>query len=73
MCCNIKEIKLIYYKNPDAQNLADHRKFWKTVKPVFRDKIQVLPLINPIENGDLVNNDLKLAKILNKYSINFTD
>ena len=73
MCCNIKKTQLIYYRNLDTQNLADSRKFWKTVKLVLTDKVQAPPMINLLENGELVNNDLKIAKILNEYFQNNTD
>ena len=37
--------------------------FWKTVKPVFTDKVQVSQSITLIENGEMVTNDLKIAEI----------
>ena len=42
----LRKSKLIYYRYLDTKNLADNRKFWKTVKPVLTDKVQVSPLIN---------------------------
>ena len=35
----LRMAKLNYYKNLDLQNVTDNRKFWKTIKPVFTDKI----------------------------------
>ena len=69
----LRKSKLIYYRNLDTQNLADNRKFWKAVKPVLTDKVQGSPMINLLENGELVKNDLRIAQILNEYFTNNTD
>ena len=69
----LRSSKLIYYRNLGTQNLADNRNNWKTVKPVLADRVQVSPTINLLENGELVNNDLKIAQILNEYFTNTTD
>ena len=69
----LRKSKLIYYRYLDTQNVADNRKFWKTVKSVLKDKVQVSPLINLLENGKLVNNDLKIAQIFNEYLTNITN
>ncbi len=50
----------------------DNRKFWKTVKPVFTDKVQVSLSITLIENDEMVTDDLKIAGIFNKYFANIT-
>lgn len=50
----------------------DNRKFWKTVKPVFTDKLQVSQSITLIENDEMVIDDLKIAEIFNDYFANIT-
>ena len=37
----LRKAKFNYYKDLDLNNLTDNRKFWKIVKPVFTDKVQV--------------------------------
>ena len=49
----------------ELQNLADNRKFRKTFKPVFTDKVQVSQSITLIGNGEMFTDDLKIAEIFN--------
>ena len=73
MCVKIlRKAKYNYYQNLDLKNLTDNRKFWKTVKPVFTDKVQVSQSITHIENGEMVTNDLKIAEIFNNYFADIT-
>ena len=41
--------KFDYYRNIDLCKLTDNRKFWKTVKPLFSDKVKVNTSISLIE------------------------
>ena len=68
----LRKAKYNYYQNLDLKNLTDNRKFWKTVKPVFTDKVQVSQTITLIENGEMVTNDHKIAEIFNDYFVNIT-
>ena len=53
----LRKAKFNFYKDLDLNNLTDNRKFWKTVKPVFTDKVQVSQSITLIEKGEMVTND----------------
>ena len=68
----LRKAKYNYYQNLDLKNLTDNRKFWKTIKPVFTDKVQVSQSIILIENGEMVTDDLKIAEIFNDYFANIT-
>ena len=68
----LRKAKFNYYKDLDLNNLTDNRKFWKAVKPVFTDKVQVSQSITLIEKGEMVTNDLKIAEIFNNYFANIT-
>ena len=46
----LRQAKANHYKNLDIKCLEDNRKFWKTVKPLFSNKIQVSPKITSKEN-----------------------
>ena len=37
----LRRAKFDYYENIDLGKLTDNHKFWKTVKPLFSDKVQV--------------------------------
>ena len=38
----LRRTKLHYYKHVDTHYLVDNRTFWKTIKPIFTDKIENL-------------------------------
>ena len=61
------------YRNIDLGKLTDNHKFWKTVKPLFSDKVQMNSSISLIEDGTMVNQDSKIAEIFNQYFANITD
>ena len=54
------------------KNISDNRKFWKTVKPLFSDKIQTPGSITLLEGDELVSEDKKVAEILNDYFVKIT-
>ena len=56
----------------DLNNLTDNRKFWKAIKPVFAEKIQTASSITLEENGELINDDRKIAELFNNYFLNIT-
>ena len=65
--------KLNYYKNLDFQTITDNRKFWKMIKTVFTDKVQLTPRKSLAENGEIVTDGQKLAEIINEYFANITN
>ena len=42
----LRQAKIDYYKNLDVKCLTDNRKFWKTVKPLFSEKVKTPSKIN---------------------------
>ena len=46
---------------------ADNKKFWKSVKPLFSDKISRKDIISLTENGKTITEDLSIAEIFNNY------
>ena len=69
----LRRVKFDYYKNIDLNNLTDNHKFWKTVKPLFSDKVQVNSSISLIEDGKMVTQDSEIEEIFNHYFSNITD
>ena len=41
-----------YFPNLEAKSITDNKKFWKSVKPLFPDKITVKEIIKLTENGN---------------------
>ena len=60
-------------KNLGVKCLTSNRKFWKTVKPPFSEKIQASSKINLLENEVLVTDDRKVADISTEYFIDITE
>ena len=56
-----------YYKGLDIKNLTDNRKFWRSVKPLFNDKVKTSSTIVLMENDEVVSEDRAVANILNDY------
>ena len=69
----LRRAKFDYHRNIDLGKLTDNHKFWKTVKPLFSDKVQVNSSISLIEDGKMVNQDSQIADIFNQYFANITD
>ena len=45
--------------------IADNKKFWKTVKPLFSEKISHKDIISLTQDGKTITEDLPIAKIFN--------
>ena len=69
----LRNAKFDYYRNIDLGNLTDNHKFWKTVKPLFSDKVQVNSAITLIEDGKVVSRDSEIAEIFNNFFANITE
>ena len=69
----LRKAKFEYYKNLNLKDISDNRKFWKTVKPLFSDKVQTNSSITLNENGKILTNELEIAEVFNNFFINITD
>ena len=69
----LRKAKTSYYKNLDTTIVNDNRKFWRTVKPLFSDKVQVPTSLTLLENNNLISNDEEVAEVFNNYFANITD
>ena len=59
-----------YFANIKINNIADNKKFWQTVKPLFSDKRNHRETINLVENGVALSNGEEVAETFNKYICN---
>ena len=66
----LRSAKNSYFRDIDINNLTDNRKFWKAIKPVFAEKIQTASSITLKVNGELTNDDRKIAELFNNYFLN---
>ena len=69
----LRKMKYDYYRNLVLGGLADNRKFWRTVKPVFSNEVQANSSLTLMEDGKMITEDLKRAEIINHYFTNITE
>ena len=50
--------------------ITDNKNFWKSLKPLFSDKITVKEIINLTENGEILSSDTDIANTFNNCIIN---
>ena len=73
-CVNLlREAKYDYYRNINLADLSDNYKFWKTVRPLFSDKVQLNSSIALIEDGKMITKDSEIAEVFNNYFVNITE
>ena len=51
---------------------SNNTKFWKTVKPLFSDKLKSNENITLVEDGKIFTQDIKEAEELNSFFSNVT-
>ena len=61
-----------YYNNLDISLVTDNKKFWKTVKPSFSDKLQSKSKMVLIEDETIISNDVEVAETMNEFFITVT-
>ena len=50
-CVNLLRTKKKYFASISISSITVNKKFWKTVKPLFSDKISHKETINLVESG----------------------
>ena len=71
-CINIlRRSKKNYFADINISSITDNleKTFWKTVKPLFSDKIFHQETINLVENGTIFSNDQVVADTFNNLTI----
>ena len=56
-----------YYERLDLNNVTHNKKFWKTVKPFFSDKVTTFPQITLVENDEIISDESKVANSFNNF------
>ena len=60
----LKKAKKEYYENFDLHNVADTKRFQKTVKPVFENKVKTCSTISLIEKSTFITSDKALLRVI---------
>ena len=66
----LRKTKKDYYRNLNEKDVIDNKKFWKTVKPLFSDKVKSSEKITLVHEDKMITTDEENAKILNSFFSN---
>ena len=50
--------------------MPDNEKFWQIVKPLFSNKVKVKATIKLVENYEIVDDKIEIAKLFYEYFVN---
>ena len=68
ICTNLlSNAKLHYYSNLKPSSITDNKTFWKSVKPLFSEKVMSAENITLVEKNIIRGNDGKVSEILNDF------
>ena len=62
-----------FYSNLYIKNVTDNKLFWKTMKPFLSDKCTHTSKISLVHEGNVISDDLELAKTFNNFFGNAVD
>ena len=68
----LRQTKEIYFNNINVKKVSDNKNFWKSVKPFSLNKGLNSNNILLVEGNEIVNDDGKIAAIMNRYFTNIT-
>ena len=63
----VKKAKKEHFQNIGLSEITDNKKFWKTVSPLFGNKVKINRKINLIEKNVLITSDVVIAKTFKEY------
>ena len=71
-----KSVNLIYsiskehFVNLDENSLSNNKIFWQIVKTLFSNKVKAKTNINLIENNEMIDDEIEIAKPFSEYFVN---
>ena len=73
LCSNLlKESKKRYFNSLNVNDVAENKKFWKTIKPFCKEKNKTTTNIILTKNNQRVREDKAICQIFNTYFTNVT-
>ena len=70
---SLRQNTKIYYVELDPKVVNDNKKFWKTVKPLFSNRVQSSSSIILLKNSKVESTESKVAEVFNKYFVNIVE
>ena len=65
-----QKLKKKHYANLNPKNVAENKKFWRTVKPLLSDKSKSNEKITQVEDNKITSEDKDNVKLLNPFFSN---
>ena len=59
----VRRVKQQSFSSLDLSLIVDNKKFWKTAKPLFSDKVSHKDIISLTENGKTITEYLPIAEV----------
>ena len=66
----LRKAKKQYFSNLEHKLITDNKKFWKSVKPFFSDKITVKEIIKLTEDEEILSLNTDIGDLFNDYFSN---
>ena len=63
----VKKAKEEHYQNISLSQITDNKKFWKTISPLFGNKVKTSQKVNLIKKNILVTSDVEIAQTFMDY------
>ena len=68
VCVNLfRKAKKEYYSTLNPSVVADNKKFWMAIKPLFSDKVKIRNKVILIEGENIFSEDKEVADNLNNF------
>ena len=61
----MRKTKKDYYGNLNEKNIIDHKTFWKTVTPLFSDKVKSSGKTTLVHEDKIITTDDENSRIVN--------
>ena len=65
-----KRWKKEHLANLVVNSISDNKTFWQIVKPLFSNKVKAKTTVKLVENNEIIDNEIEIAKLFNKYFAN---
>ena len=66
----LKRAKEGHFANLNVNSNSDNKKFWQIVQPPFSNEVKAKTTIKLIENKEMIDDKIEIAKLFNEYFVN---
>ena len=66
----LKRAKEGHFANLNVNSNSDNKKFWQIVQSSFSNEVKAKTTIKLIENNEMIDDEIEIAKLFNEYFVN---